>query len=81
MLVESKRAEATRETVNDVLALNGGHFVERIELWDWRVLESLAESVVHDLGNGGRKWFMGATIWDEEAGGSTFVWSRAWNVG
>ncbi|KAL1586524.1 hypothetical protein WHR41_05266 [Cladosporium halotolerans] len=81
VLVESKRVEATQETVDDVLALNGGQFVERVEVWDWRALESLAEGNGHDLGDRGWKWFVGATIWDEAAGGSVFVWSRTWNVG
>ncbi|KAM0707828.1 hypothetical protein Q7P35_004477 [Cladosporium inversicolor] len=75
VLVESKRKEATEEVLRQVMALNQGQFQERIEVWDWRVLEELSG---HVLASGGRKWFLGATVWDEVSRGSVFVWNRNW---
>ena len=77
VLVESKREEATEDVIKDVLALNRGRFEERVEVWDWRVLEALGLAGGHALGKTGRKWFLGATIWDEGKGGSIFVWNGA----
>jgi DNA ligase-4 len=73
VLVESKREKATDDVLKQVLALNHGRFEERVEVWDWRVLEDFTE---HVLSNTGRKWFLGATIWDEGKGRSVFVWNR-----
>ncbi|KAM0723695.1 hypothetical protein Q7P37_000683 [Cladosporium fusiforme] len=81
VFVESKREEATREVLREVLALNGGRFQEKVEVWDWRVLELLSERQGHDLGTRGMEWFLGATIWDEACSGSVFVWNRAWQGG
>jgi DNA ligase-4 len=75
VLVESKREKATEDVLEKVLALNFGQFQERVEVWDWRVLENIGE---HVLGSTGRKWFLGATIWDEGKGCSIFVWNRSW---
>jgi DNA ligase-4 len=77
VLVESKREEATEDVIKDVLALNRGRFGERVEVWDWRVLEALGLAGGHALGKTGRKWFLGATIWDEGKGGNIFVWNGA----
>jgi hypothetical protein len=77
VLVESKRDEATQNVIKNVLALNQGRFEERVEVWDWRVLEVLELAGGHALGKTGRKWFLGATIWDEGKGGSVFVWNGA----
>ena len=77
VLVESKRDDATKDVIKDVLALNRGRFEERVEVWDWRVLEALDLAGGHALGKTGRKWFLGATIWDEGKGGSVFVWNGA----
>jgi DNA ligase-4 len=77
VLVESKRDEATQDVIKDVLALNHGRFEERVEVWDWRVLGTLGLAGGHALGKTGRKWFLGATIWDEGKGGSVFVWNGA----
>jgi hypothetical protein len=73
VLVESKRKEATEEVLKQVMALNQGQFQERVEVWDWRVLEELGG---HALASTGRKWFLGATIWDEKARCSVFAWNR-----
>jgi hypothetical protein len=75
VLVESKRKEATEEVLRQVLALNQGQFQERVEVWDWRVLEELSG---HALASTGRKWFLGATIWEEVPRRSVFVWNRSW---
>ncbi|GAB7330590.1 hypothetical protein MBLNU13_g02175t1 [Cladosporium sp. NU13] len=75
VLVESKRQEATEEVLRQVLALNRGQFQERVEVWDWRVLEELGG---HALASTGRKWFLGATIWDEVSCCGRFVWNRSW---
>jgi DNA ligase-4 len=77
VLVESKRDEATEDVIKDVLALNRGRFEERVEVWDWRVLEALGLAGGHALGKTGRRWYLGATIWDEGKGGSVFVWNGA----
>lgn len=75
ILVESKRKEATEDVLRQLLALNQGQFQERVEVWDWRVLEELGG---HALASTGRKWFLGATIWDEVSQCSMFVWNRSW---
>jgi DNA ligase-4 len=75
VFVESKREKATEDVLEKVLALNHGRFQERVEVWDWRVLENTGE---HVLGSTGRRWFLGATIWDEGKGCSVFVWNRSW---
>jgi DNA ligase-4 len=75
VFVESKREKATEDVLEKVLALNHGRFQERVEVWDWRVLENIGE---HVLGSTGRRWFLGATIWDEGKGCSVFVWNRSW---
>jgi len=77
VLVESKRDEATEDVIKDVLALNRGRFEERVEVWDWRLLEVLGLGGGHALGKTDRKWFLGATIWDEGKEGSVFVWNGA----
>jgi DNA ligase-4 len=61
VLVESKRDDATKDVIKDVL----------------RVLEALDLAGSHALGKTGRKWFLGATIWDEGKGGSVFVCNGA----
>jgi hypothetical protein len=75
VLVESKREKATEDVLEKVLALNHGRFEERVGVWDWRVLENIGE---HALSSTGRRWFLGATIWDEGKGCSVFVWNRSW---
>jgi DNA ligase-4 len=75
ILVESKRKEATEDVLRQVCALNEGQFQEGVEVWDWRVLEELGG---HALASTGRKWFLGATIWDEVSRCNMFVWNRSW---
>jgi len=75
VLVESKRKEATEDVLRQLCALNEGQFQERVEVWDWRVLEELGG---HALASTGRKWFLGATIWDKVSHRSMFVWNRSW---
>lgn len=75
VLVESKRELAVEAVVGEVLGLNKGKFRERVEVWDWRVLELLCEYA----GDGAdvRRWFVGATVWDEGREGAVFVWNKA----
>jgi DNA ligase-4 len=73
VLVESKREEATEDAIRQLLALNEGQFRERVEVWDWRVLEELSGHVVASTG---RRWFLGATILND--GKAVFVWNRSW---
>lgn len=75
VLVESKRREATDDVLKQILALNQGQFQERVEVLDWRMLEELGG---HVLASTGRKWHLGATIWDEGKSCSVFVWNRSW---
>ena len=77
VLVEYKREEATEDVLRQVLALDQGQFQERVEMWDWRVLEELGG---HALASTGRKWFLGAMIWDEVSRRSVFVWNRSWDM-
>jgi DNA ligase-4 len=72
VLVESKREEATDDVIRQVVALNQGQFQERVEVWDWRVLEELSG---HVLAGTGRRWFLGATIVND--GKAVFVWNRS----
>ena len=75
ILVDSKRKEATEHALRQVSAFSQGQFQERVEAWDWRVLDELSG---HMLTDSGRRWFLGATIWDQEKRCSVFVWSRSW---
>ncbi|KAH9832142.1 DNA ligase N terminus [Teratosphaeria destructans] len=69
VLVERRRVDATRGVVGRVVALNRGRLGERIELWDWRVLEKCAG---HDVGAEEVKGdFIGATVVGVE--GTVFV--------
>lgn len=75
VLVESKREQAMKAVVDELVVLNKGKFRERVELWDWRVLELLQQHA----GDGAevRRWFVGATIWEEGKGRTAFVWNEA----
>ena len=76
VLVESKRKEATEDVLKQVMALNQGRFQERVDVWDWRVLEELGG---HALAGTGRKWFLGAMVREEVSRCSRFIWNRSWD--
>lgn len=76
VLVERKRPAAVRDTVERILALGNGMFKERVEVWDWRVLEKC-------VGHGRsadclKECFLGATIFDDTRKRAVFVGDRAW---
>ncbi|KAK4501562.1 hypothetical protein PRZ48_007371 [Zasmidium cellare] len=76
VLVERKRRAAVRATVQKIQALNGGAFRERVEVWDWRVLE---ECKKHDRSTDRvKRHFLGATVWDRGRGRAVFVGECDW---
>ena len=80
VLVEGKRIRAVKETVQRVLQLNGGMWRERVDFWDWRVLE---ECAAHSVGptDMDRKHFLDATMFydkGEDGQRSAFVSSVHW---
>jgi DNA ligase 4 len=71
VLVESRRAHAVEASIRQILALNGGKWRERVEVYDWRVLEECGD---HSLGLvGGKKYVLGATMFDESKDRAIFV--------
>nr|OQO04084.1 hypothetical protein B0A51_18530 [Rachicladosporium sp. CCFEE 5018] len=72
VLVEARRINAMREVVSDIEALG---LKERVEVWDWRVLEWMKR---HGKLDEKCSWayFVGALIWDGESDEAEFVWSR-----
>lgn len=71
VLVERKRPAAVRDTIERVLALGNGFFNERVEVWDWRVLEKC-------VGHGRsadclKECFLGATMFDDTRKRAVFV--------
>lgn len=75
VILDTERKDDMEDVLDQVLALNEGRFQERVEVWDWRVLESLDG---HVLNSSNRKWFIGATIWDEGKDCNVFVRNRSW---
>ncbi|KAK0845938.1 hypothetical protein LTR03_007144 [Friedmanniomyces endolithicus] len=71
VLVESKRRPAVEQVIGGILALNEGRMRERIEVWDWRVLE---ECGGHDRSAEVlKRWFVGATVWIRAEERAVFV--------
>nr|OQO18868.1 hypothetical protein B0A51_14534 [Rachicladosporium sp. CCFEE 5018]OQO25551.1 hypothetical protein B0A51_06870 [Rachicladosporium sp. CCFEE 5018] len=72
VLVEARRVDAMHEVVLDIEALG---LKERVEVWDWRVLERMER---HGKLDEHCWWahFVGALIWDGESDGAEFVWSK-----
>ncbi|SMR59786.1 unnamed protein product [Zymoseptoria tritici ST99CH_3D1] len=63
VLVEGKRGEQVRALVKQIRRLNSGQFRERVEVYDWRVLE---ECLDHGKGAGLlKRHFIGATLFDD----------------
>lgn len=78
VLVESKRSKAVRDIIEQVEGLNGGKPRERIEVYDWRVLERCR-------GHGGsdrelKRFLLGATVWDEGRPRSCFVGNPTFGI-
>ncbi|KAK3684443.1 hypothetical protein LTR37_020283 [Vermiconidia calcicola] len=71
VLVEMKRRRAVEDTVERILELNNGAFRERVDVYDWRVLEACDK---HDFGSAKcKRFFLGATMFDEGRGRAMFV--------
>lgn len=71
VLVESKRLPQVREMVQRIQELNQGKFRERVELYDWRVLEDCSNHK-----NGAdclKRHFIGATLFDDTHKKALFV--------
>jgi DNA ligase-4 len=63
VLVEGRRVEQVREVVRRIGRLNGGQFRERVEVYDWRILEDCLD---HGKGAGVlKRHFIGATLFDD----------------
>ncbi|KAK0286673.1 hypothetical protein LTR35_002034 [Friedmanniomyces endolithicus] len=71
VLVEGKRRGAVEDVIEGVLALNEGRMRERVEVWDWRVLE---ECGGHDRSAEVlKRYFVGATVWNRAEERGMFV--------
>ncbi|CAK3840307.1 ATP dependent DNA ligase domain-containing [Lecanosticta acicola] len=71
ILVERKRRTAVRDIVHTIQTLNHGRLRERIEVYDWRVLEDCA---AHDRSADAVKGrFLGATMFDDTRERCVFV--------
>ncbi|KAK3117219.1 hypothetical protein LTR53_001646 [Teratosphaeriaceae sp. CCFEE 6253] len=71
VLVESQRRQAVEVVIRDIVALNRGRLRERIEVYDWRVLQDCAG---HDqAGDKLKRHFVGATMYVEADERAIFV--------
>lgn len=71
VLVERKRIPQVRSIVQEIQELNGGSFMERVEVYDWRVLEDCSS---HKKGAEFLKQhFIGATLFDDTQKKALFV--------
>ncbi|KAK0940289.1 hypothetical protein LTR29_008188 [Friedmanniomyces endolithicus] len=71
VLVESTRREAAECVIEGISALNQGRMRERIEVWDWRVLD---ECGGHDKSAEIlKRYFVGATEWNQAEERAMFV--------
>jgi len=80
VLVDTKRhRHAAGSIVEKITRLNGGRLRARIEMYDWRVLEGCA---THELGAEAlKRYFMGATIFDEARERTIFTSTIPWLQG
>ncbi|KAK5119847.1 hypothetical protein LTR85_007173 [Meristemomyces frigidus] len=63
ILVEAKRVQVVQDVLQQVVGLNNGRLKERIDVYDWRVLE---ECSGHDKGpEAVKEHFVGATMFDD----------------
>lgn len=71
VLVEANRVQAVRSVLQQIVCLNQGRLSERVDVYDWRVLEECAG---HDRGPETLKdHIIGATMFDEVASRRMFV--------
>ena len=75
VLVESRRGREVRGVLQQIKNMNGGCFRERIEVYDWRILENCEN---HDKGVEVLKkmHFIGATLFDDTRKRAIFVCER-----
>lgn len=85
VLVDTDDPERVRDLVNKLLRLGEGKWRERVEIWDWKVLEGCPDYGLDSkyLGAGGgswqrRRWFLGATMFDEGREKAMFVSEVGW---
>lgn len=78
VLVEAKRSQAVKTVVEQIERLNDGKLRERVEVYDWRVLEICKG---HDRRSWELKRFLlGATIPDDGQGRACFVQNPSFGV-
>jgi DNA ligase-4 len=71
VLVEGRRLPQVRDMIRQIQELNGGSFRERVEVYDWRVLEECSS---HKKGADSlKRHFIGATLFDDGQEKSLFV--------
>ena len=70
VLVEPNRVAATCSVLRELVGLNSGRLRERIDVYDWRVLEGLPGHDTNDEHLG--RYYIGATAFDRSSGRSFF---------
>lgn len=71
VLVERKRLPQVRDIISQIQELNNGSFRERVEVYDWRVLEDCSN---HKKGADClKRHFIGATLFDDTQKKALFV--------
>ena len=76
ILVEANRQQAVKDVVSEAVDLNGSRLRERVEVYDWRVLEDCRKhGSSADLL---KRHFLGATMFDGEQDRTLFVSRLAW---
>ncbi|KAK4544233.1 hypothetical protein LTR36_004443 [Oleoguttula mirabilis] len=71
VLVEANRVQVVRDVLQQIVGLNGGRLKERIDIYDWRVLEDCS---THEKGPEALKeHFIGATMFDDTESSVVFV--------
>lgn len=70
VLVEPNRIAATCDVLRRLVGLNSGRLRERIDVYDWRVLEDLPGHDTNDEHLG--RYHIGATAFDQSSGRSVF---------
>ena len=76
VLAEGKRRRKTKELIARVRDLKDGQFRERVEVYDWRVLEACEG---HDRGAEKLKMhFIGASLFDDTRERALFIGEKEW---
>ena len=80
VLVESRRPAAVRQILQQILDLNDGRFRERVEVYDWRVLERCVDHDLDPSAAGAKTHFVGATMFDWGLERSIFVGEASFSL-